>query len=82
LEYAEQDRCRHFGRTTLGVLYAGPQHTATGEVRIVNVPTQQRVVAFSTIPNNLGLVIKASRLHEIDTIFQDLLRQELQRRGV
>lgn len=66
----------------LGVLYAGPQHTATGEVRIVNVPTQQRAVAFSTIPNNLGLVIKASRLHELDALFQELVRQESQRRGV
>lgn len=52
----------------LGVLYAGPQHTATGEVRIINVPTQQRAVSVSTIPNNLGFVIKASRLTELDKI--------------
>lgn len=56
----------------LGVLYAGPQHTATGEVRIVMVPTQQRAVAISAIPNNLGLVIKASRLTELDTVFRSL----------
>lgn len=49
----------------LGLLYAGPQHTAAGEVRIVNVPTQQRAMAFSTIPNNLGFVIKSERLNEI-----------------
>lgn len=49
----------------LGLLYAGPQHTASGEVRIVNVPTQQRAVAFSTIPNNLGFVIKSERLNEM-----------------
>ena len=49
----------------LGLLYAGPQHTASGEVRIVNVPTQQRAVAFSTIPNNLGFVIKSERLREM-----------------
>ena len=54
----------------LGLLYAGPQHTATGEVQIVNVPTQQRVVAVSTIPNNLGLVIKSSRLQELDAILR------------
>ncbi len=54
----------------LGLLYAGPQHTATGEVRIVNVPTQQRAVAVSTIPNNLGLVIKAVRLREMDALMQ------------
>ena len=59
----------------LGLLYAGPQHTATGEVRIVNVPTQQRAIAFSTIPNNLGLVIKAVRLREMDA----LLRQQVAR---
>ena len=39
----------------LGVLYGGPQYTATGEIEIVDVPTQQKVVAFSRIPNNLGL---------------------------
>lgn len=49
----------------LGLLYAGPQHTASGEVRIVNVPTQQRALAFSSIPNNLGFVIKSERLHEM-----------------
>jgi len=50
----------------LGVLYAGPQHTAQGEIRVVTVPTQQRAVAISTIPNNLGLIIKAERLAELD----------------
>jgi len=52
----------------LGVLYAGPQHTTTGEIEIVTVPTQQRAVAISTIPNNLGLVVKASRLLEFDAL--------------
>lgn len=54
----------------LGVLYAGPQHTATGEVRIVNIPTQQKAVAISTIPNNLGLVIKSARLREIEDVLR------------
>lgn len=57
----------------LGLLYAGPQHTASGEVRIVNVPTQQRAIAISTIPNNLGLVIKASRLLEMDDVLRPLI---------
>ncbi|XQA79426.1 S1 family peptidase [Xanthomonas sacchari] len=61
----------------LGFLYAGPQHTASGEVRIINVPTQQRAVAFSTIPNNLGFVIKASRLREMqDALIAHLDRAE------
>ncbi len=58
----------------LGLLYAGPQHTATGEVRIVNVPTQQRAIALSGIPNNLGFVIKASRLREIDAILRTMVK--------
>ncbi|MGI8654549.1 MAG: S1 family peptidase [Pyrinomonadaceae bacterium] len=58
----------------LGILYAGPQHTATGEIEIVNVPTQQRAVAFSRIPNNLGLVIKAQKLLDFEEILQERIR--------
>lgn len=53
----------------LGILYAGPQYTAEGEVRVVSVPTQQRVIALSGIPNNLGFVIKADRLRAFDAVF-------------
>lgn len=56
----------------LGLLYAGPQHTTEGEIRIINVPTQQRAVAISAIPNNLGLVIKSSRLQEMDEFLKHL----------
>ncbi len=54
----------------LGVLYAGPQHLATGEIQVVDVPTKQRPVAFSPIPNNLGVVLKAQRLFDFDPIFE------------
>lgn len=54
----------------LGVLYAGPQHTATGEIKVVNVPTLQQSVAFSRIPNNLGIVIKHDRILELETLFK------------
>ena len=59
----------------LGLLYAGPQHTAAGEIRIVNVPTQQRAIAVSTIPNNLGLIVKAARLLEMDNVLRPLIAQ-------
>ena len=59
----------------LGLLYAGPEHTASGEVRIINVPTQQRAIAISTIPNNLGLIIKAGRLLEMDDVIRPLIAQ-------
>lgn len=59
----------------LGVLYAGPQHTAAGEVHIVTVPTHQEVVALSSIPNNLGLVIKGWRLREFDDVLKPLVKR-------
>lgn len=46
----------------LGTLYAGPQHTTTGEIVIVDVPTDTKPVAVGSIPNNLGYVIHASEL--------------------
>ena len=52
----------------LGVLCSGPQHTAIGQV--VTVPTAERLIATSRIPNNLGVVIKASRLHDFDSILE------------
>ncbi|MGM9509713.1 S1 family peptidase [Larkinella sp. GY13] len=54
----------------LGALYAGPQHTAQGDIQIVNVPTGQRPIALSRIPNNLGLVIKAERITELEQLFK------------
>jgi hypothetical protein len=52
----------------LGVLYAGPQHRVDGRVEIVPVPTVNQVVSVSSIPNNLGMVIKARKLLELDEI--------------
>jgi hypothetical protein len=53
----------------LGILYAGPQHTATGEIEIVNVPVRQQPVAISRIPSNLGIVIKSEKLLDFDDSF-------------
>jgi len=50
----------------LGVLYAGPQHTATGSIQVVNIPIRQEPVAISRIPNNLGLIIKARKILELE----------------
>lgn len=54
----------------LGVLYAGPQHTATGEISIQNVPTVQRPVSISRIPNNLGIIIKAELLRDFEALLR------------
>lgn len=60
----------------LGVLYAGPQHTIEGEIRIVKVPTMERPVAVSTIPNNLGIIVKARKLEAFDNLFRAKLAEE------
>jgi hypothetical protein len=57
----------------LGTLYAGPQHTATGEVKVVEVPTDTKPISISSIPNNLGLVIHASKLNEFEPILQKMV---------
>lgn len=57
----------------LGTLYAGPQHTATGEVVVVEVPTDTRAMAISTIPNNLGLVIHSSKLLDFEPILEKII---------
>lgn len=62
----------------LGILYAGPQHTVTGEIRIVKVPTLDKPMSISSIPNNLGMVIKAMKLAELDELFAEKLIHETQ----
>lgn len=62
----------------LGILYAGPQHTVSGEIKIVTIPTQNVPVAISSIPNNLGIVIKATKLEDFEQFFQKVLETERQ----
>lgn len=57
----------------LGVLYAGPQHNANGEIVVIPVPTSNRPIAMTSIPNNLGYVIKASQIKDIEVIAEGLL---------
>lgn len=47
----------------LGILYAGFQHTANGEIKIVQIPQNQKAIIQTSIPNNLGIVIKANQLN-------------------
>lgn len=54
----------------LGVLYAGPQYTVEGEIKIIDVPVSQKPIVFSTVPNNLGLILKAERILELEELFK------------
>lgn len=54
----------------LGVLYGGPQYSAVGEIRIAAIPTAAVPVSVTSIPNNLGLVIRSSRLLELGPVLE------------
>lgn len=51
----------------LGVHYAGAIHTATGEIRVVSVPTSNTSTPITQIPNNIGVVINSKRILELET---------------
>ena len=53
----------------IGILYAGPQHTTTGEIVFENISTNPK--AILKIPNNLGVVIKAGRIKELEKIMKE-----------
>jgi V8-like Glu-specific endopeptidase len=53
----------------LGTLYAGPQQTVEGNIQIVDVPVVNKPIALSNIPINLGIIIKASRIFELEGLF-------------
>ncbi len=53
----------------LGVLHAGPQFTATGEIVVQDVPTSKEAVPYTAIPANLGYVISSQKLRDFEKIF-------------
>lgn len=58
----------------LGILYAGPQLTVTGEIKVVTIPNvQQKALSVSHIPNNLGYIIKSERLLDFVDIFSPII---------
>jgi hypothetical protein len=70
--YRDKKGNTYLGRSRiilLGTLYAGPQYTATGEIKIIEVPTSQKPIPILSIPNNLGLVIKSNKIIELEELF-------------
>ena len=43
----------------LGILYAGPTMNANGEISVVDIPTQQKVISRTSVMTNLGYYIKS-----------------------
>ena len=60
----------------LGILYAGPQHFAIGDIR--TVPMADRTISVSAIPNNLGCVIKAEQLKGFEPQLKAMLEKSNQ----
>lgn len=57
----------------LGVLYAGPQITASGEIKVVDVPAVQKAYVTTNLMLNLGIIIKAEKLNFLEEIFKNEL---------
>lgn len=56
----------------IGIVYAVAQHSVTGQIKIVDVPVAQTPLSVTNIPNNLGVVIKVSKLLEFEGILLEL----------
>ncbi|MCW5200592.1 trypsin-like peptidase domain-containing protein [Desulfobulbus sp. F4] len=64
----------------LGILYAGPMYTANGEIQVVPVPTKSKPITATSIPVNLGYVIKSTELDAIEQIAEQLMTDETMQR--
>ena len=53
----------------LGVLHSGPQMTAEGEIVVRPVPTASQAIAQTRVMVNLGYVVKAAKVRELETLF-------------
>lgn len=54
----------------LGVLYAGPTYTASGELVISTVPTNISPAFRTSIPMNLGIAVKANQLQGLEEVIR------------
>lgn len=57
----------------LGILYAGPQQTAIGEIQTVTIPTIAIPITRTNIMINLGYAVKSSRLLDFKSILETLI---------
>jgi hypothetical protein len=58
----------------LGTLYAGPQQTIQGEIKIIDVPQSLVPIPEINIPYNLGFVIKSNQLLVFNEILLNYLK--------
>jgi hypothetical protein len=59
----------------LGILYAGPQYSAEGNIEILDIPTSLHPYSITDIPCNLGCVIKVEKMLEFEKILREKIPQ-------
>lgn len=60
----------------LGILFAGPTINTQGEISIIDIPTQQKIISQTSLMTNLGYYIKASELIEFKNIIEKIIIKE------
>jgi V8-like Glu-specific endopeptidase len=55
----------------VGILYAGTQISINGNIEIVEVPTVSSPTIRSTIPNNIGIIIKSEKILDFEKILKE-----------
>lgn len=57
----------------LGILYAGPQHTAIGKISTITIPTTVTPITQTNMMINIGYAVKSSRLLDFKKILGSML---------
>ena len=60
----------------LAILFAGPTINTQGEISIIDIPTQQKIISQTSLMTNLGYYIKASELIEFKNIIEKIIIKE------
>lgn len=72
--YSDKEGNFYIGKRVIliGILYAGPQYNAQGDLVVTTIPTQQKVLTSTPIMTNLGYYVKASELNEFESYIKNL----------
>ena len=76
--YADKNGNLYWGKgrlVLLGILYAGPQLTVSGDIKVVTIPdVQEKALSIFHIPNNLGYIIKSETLLDFIPIVKSIYK--------
>lgn len=67
--YSDKSGNMYIGKRIIliGILFAGPQYDAHGNIVVTTIPTQQQIQTSTPIMTNLGYYVKATELKEFET---------------